>query len=144
MTYNFDGYNYLVRLERGEKLGECLDKFMVETKVDGGWLNGIGAASEVTIGTYHLDEKAYHWKTFSEPMEISALVGNLAKNDEGNMMFHIHGIFANEDYQTVSGHVKDITVSATLELFVHRSYQPMQRKLDESIGLQLLNLSSAG
>lgn len=141
MTYSFDGYNYLIRLERGEKLSECLDKFMSETKIDGAWLNGIGAASEITIGTYHLDEKEYHWKTFDEMMEISALVGNLAKNDEGKMMFHIHGVFADKNYQTVSGHVKDLTVSATLELFVHRSYQPMHRQLDDEIGLQLLNLS---
>ncbi|MGH7237611.1 MAG: PCC domain-containing protein, partial [Candidatus Saccharimonadales bacterium] len=52
MTYNFDGDNYLVRLEKGEKLGECLDKFMSETKIEGGWVNGIGAANEITVGLY--------------------------------------------------------------------------------------------
>lgn len=144
MTYNFDGYNYLVRLEKGEKLAECLDKFMSETKIEGGWLNGVGAADEITIGLYQPKTKDYKWKTFNEQMEITALVGNLAYGADGKMMFHLHGTFGDKNFQTVSGHVKDFLVTATLELFVHRAYQPTRRKFDDETGLQLLDLGNNG
>lgn len=140
MTYNFDGHNYFVRLERGERLGECMDKFFAETKINGGWISGLGAATEVTLGFYNLDTKEYQWKTFAQTMEVTTLQGNVASDEAGKMMFHLHGTFAGEDYQSIGGHVKDLVVGGTLELFVHRSYQPLHRKRGDGTGLQLLDL----
>lgn len=141
MTHSFDGYNHLVRLEQGERLSAALAQFMAETKLDGAWVNGLGAASNVEIGFFNLSARAYKWRTFGNMMEVVALTGNLAADVTGSMMFHLHGVFADDEYQTVGGHVKDLVVGATLELFVHRSYQPMRRFSDEGTGLQLLNLS---
>lgn len=144
MTYSFDGYNYLVRLKRGERLSECFEQFVEEAKVEGGWVNGLGAASEVTLGFYELSSKEYKWRTFGHTMEITALTGNIARNDQGKMMLHLHGTFADVEHQTVGGHVKDLVAGATVELFIHRSYQPMQRRFDEATGLQLLDLTGHG
>lgn len=139
MTYTFDGYNYFVRLERGERLNECMDKFFAETKVDGGWISGLGAATEVTLGFYNLETKKYQWKTFTQAMEVTALQGNVAADEVGKMMFHLHGTFADEGYQSIGGHVKDLVVGGTLELFIHRSYHPLHREHDDDTGLQLLS-----
>lgn len=140
MTYSFDDENYLLRLFRGEKLSECLDKFMAEAKIEGAWLNGIGASNELTMGAYVTETKDYKWRTFNEPLEITSLVGNLAADKDGKMMFHIHGTFAGNDFQTISGHVKDLAVNATLELLIHPTKQPLARKFDDDTGLQLLEL----
>ena len=51
-----------------------------------------------------------------------------------------NGVFADDEYQTVGGHVKDLVAGATVELFIHRSHQPMRRKHDDDTGLQLLDL----
>ena len=80
------------------------------------------------------------WQTFGHTMEIVSLSGNFAYDDSGKMMLHLHGVFADSEYQTVGGHVKDLVAGATVELFVHRSYQPMRRKHDKETGLQLLDL----
>jgi hypothetical protein len=141
MKHNFDGYNYLIRLERGERLDECMNNFFAETKISGGWISGLGAAAEVTLGFYNLETKEYQWKTFSQELEVTALQGNVARGEDGKMMFHLHGTFAGEDYQSIGGHIKDLVVGGTLELFIHRSYQPLQRKYDDVTGLQLLNLT---
>jgi hypothetical protein len=141
MTYSFDGYNHLIRLEKGEKLSVVLEQFMADAKVEGAWLNGLGAASNVELGFFNLSSKEYKWRTFGHMMEVVALTGNLAVDDAGKSMFHIHGLFADDEYQTVGGHVRDLTVGATLELFIHASYQPLRRMLDEPTGLQLLHLS---
>jgi predicted DNA-binding protein with PD1-like motif len=140
MTYNFDGYNYLIRLERGEQLAASLEQFMQDTKIEGAWVSGVGGASEVILGFYDLDAKAYRWQTFTGLREITGIQGNLTHDEQDKMMFHLHGTFANEKYQTVGGHVKDLIAGATVELFVHRAYQPMHRKMDPEIGLQLLDL----
>jgi uncharacterized protein len=140
MTHSFDGYNHLVRLERGERLSEVLEQFIAESKIEGGWISGVGAASEVALGFYNLSSKEYKWRTFGSMMEVVSLSGNIASDEQGKMMWHLHGVFADSNYQTVGGHVKDLVAGATLELFVHRSYQPMHRKHDDETGLQLLDL----
>lgn len=140
MTYSFDGYNYLIRLSRGKHLSEAIEQFCNETKLEGAWLNGLGAASDITLGFFNLSTKEYKWRTFGQMMEVVSLTGNLARDDQGKMMFHLHGVFADDEYQTVGGHVKDLVAGATLELFVHRAYQPTRRTLDGETGLQLLDL----
>jgi predicted DNA-binding protein with PD1-like motif len=141
MTYSFDGYNYLIRLELGERLAEHMHKFFAETKIDGGWISGLGAATEVMLGFYSLEAKEYQWKTFSQDLEVTALQGNIARGEDDKVMFHLHGTFSGKDYQSISGHIKDLAVGGTLELFIHRSHQPLQRKRDDATGLQLLDLT---
>jgi predicted DNA-binding protein with PD1-like motif len=141
MTHSFDGYNHLIRLEMGERLSEALEQFAAEAKLEGAWLSGLGAASEVMLGFYNLGPKTYKWRTFGQTMEVVSLTGNLAFDDSGKLTYHLHGVFADDEYHTVGGHVQDLVAGATLELFVHRSYRPMRRRHDEATGLPLLDLS---
>ena len=141
MTHSFDGYNYLIRLEYGERLGACIEQFITESKVEGGWINGVGAASSVELGFYNLNTKEYQWRQFDSMVEIVSLAGNLAYDAQGKLMFHLHGVFADDTYQTVGGHVKDLVAGATIELFIHSTYRPMRRKRDDDTGLQLLDLA---
>ncbi len=140
MTYNFDGYNYLIRLDMGDKLAESLERFAAETKIEGAWVSGLGAALEATLGFYDLEKQEYRWRQFDGLREVVSLTGNLAYDDEGKFMFHLHGVLSDHEFQAVGGHVKDLTVGATLELFVHRAYQPTRRKLDVGTGLKTLDL----
>ena len=140
MTHMFDGYNDIIRLQKGDHLSDAIKQFVADTDVQGAWLNGLGAALEATLGYYDLETKEYHWQTFNEPMEVASLMGNLARNEQGEMMFHLHGVLAGKDLKAVAGHIKDLVAGATLELFVHRTYQPLHRKQDETVGLQLLDL----
>lgn len=141
MTHSFDGYNYLIRLERGERLWAAIEQFVAETNIDGAWISGLGAVSEVELGFYNLHAKEYKWRTFNTMMEIVSLTGNLAADEQGKTIFHLHGSFADDEYHTIGGHIKDLVTGATVELFIHRSYQPMHRKHDDATGLQSLNLS---
>lgn len=141
MVYKFDGYNYLIRLDRGESLAAALEQFAEETQIKGGWVNGLGACEQATLGFYDLDNQQYNWKDFAGLREVLSLTGNLARDEDGKFMFHLHGVLGDEQYQTVGGHVKDLKAGATLELFVHRAYQPTERRMNESVGLKTLDLS---
>jgi len=140
MRYSFDGFNYLIRLDKGERLAESLTKFAAETKIEGAWVSGVGAALEATLGFYDLDKKKYRWQQFDSLREIVSLSGNLAYDEDGKFIFHLHGVLSDEKFQTVGGHVKDLAAGGTVELFVHRAYQPTKRKMDESVGLRTLDL----
>ena len=141
MKYSFDGFNYLIRMDKGDRLSECLRQFATETKIEGAWVNGLGAAQEITLGFYHPEKKAYDWREFSGVREIISLQGNLAFGPDGEFIFHLHGVLGDTDFQTVGGHVKDLVVGSTVELFVHRAYQPTKRKFDDKTGLKILDLS---
>jgi predicted DNA-binding protein with PD1-like motif len=140
MQYRFDGFNYLIRLDRGESLRASLEEFVRETKLEGAWLSGIGAVLEVTIAFYDLDKKEYHWQHFLGLREVVSLSGNLAFDEQSQLACHLHGVFSDRDFRTVGGHIKDLTAAATIELFAHRTYQPIHRKMDPEVGLQTLDL----
>lgn len=140
MKYSFDGYNYLIKLSKGERLSEAIEQFAAETKIEGAWVDGVGGALEATLGFYDLEAKEYRWKEFDGLREVISLSGNLAFDERGKMVFHLHGVLADREYQTIGGHVKDLVCGATLELFIHRAYQPTKRKQDPEVGLQTLDV----
>ncbi|MGH7196718.1 MAG: PPC domain-containing DNA-binding protein [Candidatus Saccharimonadales bacterium] len=140
MTYTFDSFNYFVRLQKGERFSDVFTQFAKETECEGAWVNGIGGVQEVELGFYNLETKEYQWKKFDGLREMASMQGNFAFGGDGKLMFHLHGAFGDENYQTVSGHVKDFVAGATVELFVHRSYQPLKRKHDDETGLKVLDV----
>jgi uncharacterized protein len=140
MRYSFDGFNYLVRLDKGEALMASLERFVAETKLPGAWVSGVGAALTATLGFYDLEKKTYQWQDFAGLREVVSLSGNLAFDRKGALVVHLHGVLSDREFKTVGGHVKDLTAGATLELFVHRAYQPTKRLSDEATGLQILDL----
>lgn len=140
MTYSFDGYNYLIKLQQGEKLMASLNQFAQETKLEGGWINILGGALDMTLGFYDLDKKQYNWQAFDGLYEIAGISGNLAYDEQDQPVFHLHGTFADRDFKTVAGHVKDLTAAATVEIFIHRSFKSVKRRHDRASGLQALDL----
>jgi len=141
MTFLFDGYNYTVRLNRGEHLAESLTEFLQKADLPGAAVTGVGAATEVTLGFYDLDAQEYRWKTVSQFFEIISLTGTIAADEQGKPIFHLHGSFGDQNYQVIGGHVKDLVVGGTCELFLHRTFKPLKRAHDADTGLSLLDLS---
>jgi predicted DNA-binding protein with PD1-like motif len=141
MKYSFNaGYNYLIKLNKGERLSEAIEQFARETKIEGAWIQGLGGALEATLGFYDLDAKEYQWKTFEGLREVLSLTGNIAFDEQGKIVYHLHGTFGDRDYRVVGGHVKDLVVGATLELFVQRTIRSTKRKTDPEVWLQTLDL----
>jgi predicted DNA-binding protein with PD1-like motif len=136
----FDGFNDIIRLQKGERLMEALEKFMQENESPGAWISGLGGAQAVTLGFYDLDKKEYQWQTLEGLREVVSLTGNVAFDEADKPAFHLHGVFGDREFQTIGGHVKDLVAGATLELFIHRTYKPLKRKSDAETGLSLLDL----
>jgi predicted DNA-binding protein with PD1-like motif len=140
MRYQFDGYNWLVRLERGEKLVESVTGLVREQNITGAWISGLGAATWAEVGYYDLNNKRYHWKKLEKQLEITSLQGNIAWDGEEPIL-HIHGTFSDENMLAFGGHIKELETAGTCEILLHRWYkQGLTRSEDANTGLKLLDL----
>lgn len=139
MTYRFDGYNYLVRLEKGELLLQSLHEFAGQIK-QSFWLSGVGGAQWAELGFYDLPNQRYNWKRFDQPTEITSLQGNLAW-EHNEPVWHVHATLADAEFRAIGGHVKELCVAGTCELLLHTMQgEPIARAQNASVGLSLLNL----
>lgn len=140
MKFRFDGYNYLVRLEKGEQLVATLVQFIKANKVPSCWISGLGGAEQAEVGFYNLEKQEYEWRLVREPLEIASLQGNISWV-ASEPSLHIHGIFCKRDGKVVGGHVKEVVINGTGEIFLHRWYgQNLNKTVDPAIGLKLLDL----
>lgn len=141
MGVKFDGYNWLVRLNTGDELVSKLQEIARSEDIKTAWISGIGAASSVKTGLYDTEKKEYKWRDFSGDIEILSLQGNIAWDDK-HPALHIHGSFSDENMNGFGGHVKELIVGATCELFLHNwfSSHGIVRSEDPKTGLKLLDL----
>lgn len=141
MSYTFDGFNYFIRLQKGDLLAQSLTELVQKEQLSGAWLSGLGAALWVELGYYDLDAKQYIWKRKDETLEITALSGNVAWSDDQPAL-HIHGSFSDREMRGFGGHVKELAVAGTCEVFLHLKQGPdkLTRSHDTDIGLNLLDI----
>lgn len=141
MTHRFDGYNWLVKLEKGELLIESLSKLVKDEAIQGAWISGLGGALWAELGFYDLEQKQYHWQKKNELLEITSLQGNIAWQ-EGEPVLHIHGTFSDRNMNAFGGHVKELAVGGTCELLLHRWNEEagLTRSKDLETGLTLLDV----
>lgn len=129
---------YILRLEKGENLLETLMQFLKREGINGGTISGIGSCDKVVLGFYHLESKAYEWRTINEALEIVSLTGNIALV-ESEPFIHMHGVVSDSAFQTYGGHFKDATVGATCEIVIRPfGNVRLERNFDEATGLKLL------
>jgi predicted DNA-binding protein with PD1-like motif len=140
MIQQSDGHNYLIRFTKDELLIEGLQAFMQEKQLPGAWISGLGGAQWVELGFYDLPNQRYQWRRFDELLEVTAITGNIAWQNQQPVL-HLHGTFSGQDYQAIGGHIKELCVGGTLELLIQPfGNQPIQRQQDNTTGLKLLAL----
>ncbi len=135
-----DQYNWLLRLEKGELFADTLSNYVTDQNIRGAWLQGLGAAMWAEVGYYDLDQKAYQWKRLEGPLEITGLQGNVAWQGDKPVL-HVHATFSDKSMLAFGGHLKDMEIAGTCEVFLHRWYgDELSRSLDDTTGLNLLDL----
>ena len=130
---------YLIRLERSEKIIESIKKFCADNGVKCGYFSGIGALGEVELGHYVVEEKKYSSKVFKQPLEIVNLTGNVATMDN-EVYLHCHITLSDEEMKAIAGHLVEGTIAATCEIILVKLGMEVNRKHDDFIGLNLLDM----
>lgn len=129
--------NMILRLDKGEELMSELRLFASKQEITAAHFTAIGACSRLILSFYNLETKEYQDKKFTEDLEVTGVIGNIAILG-GEIAVHAHGTFGDNNFQTRAGHVKELVVSATAEVFITLLSGPITRVSDETTGLNLL------
>lgn len=129
--------HFVIVLDKGELLHDRLTSFLRSQHIEAAWIQGLGAALEVTLGFYNLETKQYQWKDFTGPFELTSLQGNAVSDADGPVL-HMHATLSDAQYQAFGGHVQRLVVGGTCELLVRPLSAKLTRQLDDTTGLNLV------
>ncbi len=130
---------YLLRFDLYDDFMNELKHFVREHAIHSAWLSGLGAAKSVELGYYNLESETYEWHQLTELMEITNLTGNVSWQ-ENEPAIHVHATFSDKRLQAIGGHVKDLIVGGTCELYLQVLDTKLTRQRDQQTGLNLLDL----
>ncbi|NLV89583.1 MAG: DNA-binding protein [Tissierellia bacterium] len=140
MEYKRFGNKYVVRLENGEEIVESIKNFAIKEGITLGNVNGIGAVNKAKIGLFKLGEKEYYSKEFEGDLEVVNLTGNISEMD-GEVYIHLHIALCDDSYNMIGGHLNYAYISATGEIIIDAIEGRVDRKFNDEIGLNLLDLN---
>ncbi len=129
---------YVVRMDRGEEVMETLTALCEQEGIRLASVEAIGAVDRAVVGLYDVGEKVYHKKEFTEPMELTSLLGTVTEKD-GKPYLHLHATFCDANMQAHGGHVNALHISATCEMVLRLLPGQVGRQLDEVTGLNLFD-----
>ena len=130
-----------MRIDPGEEILEQLKLVAEEEELRLASVSGLGAVNEFTVGVYKTTEKQYLSKRFTGAYEIVSLTGTVTTKD-GAFYPHLHMSAGNERGQVFGGHLNRAVVSATAELVLTVIDGTVERRFDETIGLNLMKFNS--
>ena len=134
------GENHLfVRLEKGENIVESLQQIAQAHSITNAGISGIGSIENPILAHYTVTTKKYLEKPFTGIYEVISLLGNIAYVDQKPLV-HAHCTISDEEMHAFAGHLVSGTVSATMELILTIFPTTYGKKMNEEIGLKLLDL----
>lgn len=130
---------YMVRIDLGEEIMEALSSLCRSENIRLAQVNAIGATDQAVIGVYDLKDQAYREEKLTGFMEITSLTGNITfVNDKPYI--HLHATVADQQHTIHGGHVINMRVGATCEMFVRVLDGSVGRVRNEELGINLWEL----
>ncbi len=128
----------LVVLEQGEKIVDSLLRVVEQKHIRSGFVQGIGAGKDFTLGYYDLESKEYVKKDFPGEYEITSLMGNVGILNNRPIL-HLHITLSDSQFRAWGGHLFEGTITGTLEVFIFRDSGRIIRKMDTKRNLALID-----
>lgn len=138
MEYRKLGDTIVLCLVRGEDVLASIRAVCDAERVRLAEISALGAADYAEVGVYHLAEKRFLPRTLEGEMEICALTGSVTRRGT-ELYLHLHGSLADADGNVYGGHVNEIRVSATAEIFIRLLPGEVNRRLEEESGIFLMD-----
>ena len=130
---------YMVRLEKGEEVVNSLATLVEKEKILGGFLWGLGAIENPTLGYFDPHKNEYIKKSLSGDFELGNLTGDISYLD-GKPFVHVHVTLADENFNSFCGHLFSGVISVTGEFFIFVFDYKIERKKDPQTGFNFLDL----
>lgn len=129
---------YAIVLLKGDELLSGLTDFCIAQHITDAHFTGIGAVSGGTLAWLSLPEKLYHAIPVTEQVEVLSLTGDVAAFN-GKPVVHMHAVLGRSDGSTLGGHVFELNVNPTLEVFLTVNNAPLNKRPDEPSGMKLID-----
>jgi predicted DNA-binding protein with PD1-like motif len=129
---------YVVIFHGGDEALSGLTDFAAQYHITDAHFTGIGAIRGATLGWLDLEHKNYHPIPVTEQCEILSMIGDIATFN-GKPVVHTHVVLGHRDGTTVGGHVWELHVNPTLEVFVTADTIPLKKKPDDASGMKFID-----
>ncbi len=138
MNYKKVDNKIYVSIDKGELVNQQLLEVAKIENLKSGWINGLGAISDIEIGYWDIEKKIYIKQKFNKHYELLSLIGNVSLV-ESEPFIHTHISFSDTKFKVYGGHLFDAEVIAAAEFCIFTSNYDLHRKLNCDIGLSLWN-----
>jgi hypothetical protein len=128
--------------DTGDEVITGLNTFAQEHSLNACHFTAIGAFSDLTVGFFDWEKKAYQRIPINEQVEVLSLVGDIALKD-GQPTVHAHVVVGKADGTAHGGHLMQAHVRPTLEVILVESPNFLQRSMDPESGLALIDIGAA-
>lgn len=119
---------YAIIFRHGDEVVSGLTEFAQKYNVKSAHYTAIGDATSIKVGWYDYDHKMFKVIRI-DTAEVTSLVGDVAVFN-GKPVAHSHINVATKDGTSHGGHLLELYVGPTLELFVTVEPTPLYKKLD--------------
>ncbi|MBS3815772.1 MAG: DNA-binding protein [Hadesarchaea archaeon] len=125
-----------MRAEHNSDIIKQLTEFAKENDIELGEFTAIGALKNAKLGFYNQEEHEYQEIEIDSPHEIASCIGNISLK-EGDSFVHAHAVLADEDGDTIAGHLVEGRVFAAEIHLRELKGEKIERKHDEITDLSL-------
>ena len=140
MNYKRVNDKLLISIDKGEFVNQKLLEVAEKENLKSGWINGLGAISNIEIGYWDIEKKVYVKNFFDDHYELLSLIGNVSLVDN-KPFIHTHISFSDTEFKAFGGHLFDAKVIAAAEFCIFISDYHLHRKLNCDIGLSLWDIN---
>jgi len=141
------GRRYVLVLERGDELMAEVKAFAEHERLRAAEFTGIGAVASAKLAAFDPDKREYVDIADPEQAELVSLNGRITlpkdadpANPPEERQLHVHCVLSREDGSTIAGHVFELVVRPTCEVFVAESTEHVARREDPDSGLPVISL----
>jgi predicted DNA-binding protein with PD1-like motif len=139
MQFVRQGERVQLRFLSGEPFVETVLPWLASEGVGFAALSGLGAVRGATVSYWNAQMQQYETHELTDQMEVVSLIGNVTLRD-AKPFIHAHVSLGRNDLSLVGGHMNELRVHPTLEVWLRPEPDPVIRALDESCGLYVMQL----
>ena len=129
---------YVIIFALGDEVTSGLTEFAQKYNIKDAHYTAIGDASSAKVGFYDSSRKMFKVIPINEPSEVTSLIGDIAVMD-GKPVAHSHVNLAISDGTVHGGHLLEMIVGPTLEVFVTVDPTPLNKKVDPPYGAGVID-----
>ena len=129
---------YALIFYKGDEALSGLTDFAISHNIQDAHFTGIGAISGATLAWLDPANKIYHRIPVNEQVEVLSLMGDIASFN-GKPIVHMHAVLGRSNGSPVGGHVFELNVNPTLEVFMTVNAAPLKKRPDDASGMKVID-----